>query len=46
MDNLKEQIAQKLKQIEEMIERQEDKSKIEAVRKELDKLLKEYLKEI
>ncbi len=46
MEKLKQQIAQKLKQIEEMIEIGEKKNKIEVQRKELDKLLNEYLKDI
>ena len=46
MDELKRKIAQKLKQIEELIKKDEDKSKIELERKELDKLLKKYLKDI
>ncbi len=46
MDNLKDQIAKKLKQIEQMIEAEENKSKIEEERKELDRLLKEYLKDM
>lgn len=46
MDKLKEQIAEKLKQMEEMIEEEENKSKIEKERKELDRLLEEYLKDI
>lgn len=43
--NLKEQIAQKLKKIENMIEKEVEKNQIEAERKELDKLLEEYIKE-
>ncbi len=46
MEKLKQQIAQKLKQIEKMIEIGEEKNKIEVQRKELDKLLNEYLKDI
>ncbi len=46
MENLKEQIAQKLKQIENMIETEKDKNKIETERKKLDKLLEQYLKDI
>ncbi len=46
MNTLKEQIAQKLKQIEKMIETEEEKSKIELERKELDQLLEKYLKDI
>lgn len=46
MEKLKQEIAQKLKQIEKMIETGEDKSKIEIKRKEIDKLLEEYLKKI
>lgn len=43
MGDLKEQIAQKLKKIEEMIQKEEDKNKIEKERKELDNLLEKYL---
>lgn len=46
MDNLKEEIANKLKQIERMINEEENKGKIEKKRKELDRLLKKYLKDI
>lgn len=46
MDNLKEEIASKLKQIDKMIDKEENKSKIEKERRELDRLLKEYLKDM
>lgn len=46
MDKLKKQIAEKLKQIEKMIEEDDSRAKIETERKELDQLLKEYLKDI
>lgn len=45
MENLKEQIAQKLKKIEEMIKKEENKNQIEKQRKELDDLLEKYLKD-
>ena len=43
MENLKTQIVQKLKLIEEMIEKEENRNKIEEQRKELDKFLERYL---
>ena len=46
MDNLKDQIAKKLKQIEQMIEVEENKNKIEEERKELDELLEKYLNDM
>ena len=45
MENLKEQIAQKLKKIEEMIKKEEDRDKIEEQRRDLDNLLARYLEE-
>ncbi len=46
MENLKIQIAKKLKQIEEMIESNNHKSEIETQKKQLDDLLEEYLKDL
>lgn len=46
MEKLKQKIAENLKQIEKMIETGEDKDNIEIKRKELDKLLEEYLKNV
>lgn len=46
MDNLKEKIASKLKEIEKMIDKEENKSKIEKEIRELDGLLEEYLKDM
>lgn len=43
METIEEQISIVLKEIEQMINNQEDKTKIEIKRIELDKLLKEYL---
>ena len=43
MKTIEEQITITLKEIEQMISNKEDKTKIEAQRIELDKLLKEYL---
>lgn len=43
MGTIEEQISIVLKEIEQMISNKEDKTKIEAKRIELDKLLKEYL---
>lgn len=46
MEKLKEEISEKLNKIIQMIKDEENKEKIEKERKELDKLLKEYTKEI
>lgn len=46
MEDLKNKINEKLNKIKEMITKGERGNKIEQERKELDKLLKEYLKEI
>lgn len=46
MEDLKNKISDKLNEIKEMITKEEKRDKIEQERKELDKLLKEYLKEI
>ena len=43
MKNLKENIKKELEILEEMIELNIDKEKIESQRKKLDKLLEEYL---
>ena len=44
--DLKLEIKKKLKQIENMIEKDEEDNKIEKERKKLDEMLKKYLKEI
>ena len=44
MNELKIKIKNQLKIIEEMIDKHEEKSKIEEKRKELDEFLKEYIK--
>ena len=46
MDELRKQIAQELRKLEEMINVQEDKENIELQRKKLDELLKKYIKDI
>lgn len=46
MDNLKEKIASKLKEIEKMIDKEENNSRIEKEIRELDGLLEEYLKDM
>ncbi len=46
MENLKDKIREQLKIIEEMIENNEEKEKIEKKRKELDEFLKEYIKNL
>ena len=46
MKNLKENIKKELEILEEMIELNIDKEKIESQRKKLDKLLEEYLKDL
>lgn len=46
MEKLKEEISEKLNKIIQMIKDEENKDEIEKERKELDKLLKEYTKEI
>lgn len=46
MENLKEKISTKIKEIENMIKQNAEKSEIEVKRKELDDLLKQYTKEI
>ncbi len=43
---LKEKIALTLEELKKMIKNKEGKEKIEEKRKQLDKLLKEYIKEI
>ena len=44
--NLKLEIKEKLAQIEQMIDINENKQKIDLERKKLDKMLEKYLKEI
>ena len=46
MEELKEKIREHLKIIEQMIENNDEKSKIEEKRKELDEILKEYVKHV
>lgn len=46
MENLKIKIIELIKSIEKMIERDDEKEKIELLRKELDVLLKKYLKDL
>ena len=46
MEKLKKEISEQLKKIEKMIENGENKRKIDVERKELDKMLEEYLKDI
>ena len=46
MEDLEKSIAKELKVLEEMIKLQLDKEKIDKQRKIVDKLLKEYLKDI
>lgn len=46
MKNLKENIKKELEILEEMIELNIDKEKIESQRKKLDKLLEEYLEDL
>ncbi len=46
MKNLKENIKKEIGILEEMIELNIDKEKIESQRKKLDKLLEEYLKDL
>lgn len=46
MENLKEEISEKLNKIIQMIKNEDNKEEIEKERKELDKLLKEYTKGI
>ena len=46
MENLKEQIAKTIKELENMIKQNTSKYEIEIKRKELDALLKQYTKEI
>lgn len=45
MENIKKQISQIIKEIENMIKQNTSKSEIEIKRKELDKLLRQYTKE-
>ena len=46
MEDLEKNIAKELKVLEEMIKLQLDKEKIDKQRKIVDKLLKEYLKDM
>ena len=46
MEILKEQISKKIEELEMMIKEDYEKNVIEIKRKELDKLLKQYIKEI
>ncbi len=46
MGNLSEEIEKKLKKIEEMIINDEEKQKIDIERNKLDKMLKNYLKDM
>ncbi len=46
MKNLKEEIAEKLQEIEKMIKNEEPKEKIEEQRKILDMLLEKYIEEL
>ncbi len=46
MQDLREDIAEKLKQIERMIREDESKEKIEEQRKILDMLLQKYIEEL
>ena len=46
MQNLEEEIAEKLKKIEKMIKENESKDKIEEQRKILDMLLQKYIEEL
>ena len=45
-ENLKQQIHEKLRKIEGMIEKGEEKNKIDIERRKLDKMLEEYIKKI
>lgn len=45
-ENLKKQIEEELKKIEEMLENEEEKNIIDIERKKLDKMLEEYVKHI
>ena len=46
MKNLEKEIAEKLDLIKNMIKEKENRSKIEIERKELDRLLEKFVKEI
>ena len=46
MENLKNKIREQLKIIEQMIENNEEKERIEKKRKELDEFLKEYIENL
>ena len=46
MEDLKKQIKEELKILEEMIENKEEKNKIDNQRKKLDSLLEKFVKDI
>ena len=46
MENIREKIEEKLKKIDNMIKQENNKENINLERKELDKLLKKYIKTI
>lgn len=46
MNDLKKQIKKELQILEKMIEKKEERRKIEVQRKRLDELLEEYLKDM
>ena len=46
MENLKNKIREQLKIIEQMIDNNEEKERIEKKRKELDEFLKEYIENL
>lgn len=46
MENLKIKIIELINSIEKMIEQDDEKNKIELMRKELDVLLEKYLKDL
>ena len=46
IEKLRNKIANELKQIEEMIKKEEDKNKIDIERKKLDEMLEQYIKHI
>lgn len=46
MDKIQEQISQKLEELAKMIQKKANGQEIEEKRKELDKLLEKYLKDL
>ena len=46
MEEMKQTIRKEIEKLEEMINSNEEKEKIEKQRKKLDKLLEEYLKDL